>query len=484
MNTPKLPLSAFLLVSSLAALIALPSTGAAAPNRDIDGDGLDDLVVGIPRDNDDDDANTGSAAVYLSSAAGFDPMELLVPRVHGGERAGFSVALGDFNCDTIPDVAMGAPLDQVYNFEEAGRVFIYSSTPDAEAPEGWSYTRSSLIRSDFYAPEEAGDRFGRSVVAADFDGDGCDDLAIGAPGASEQGTTDNTGLAYIARGTAGGLTWWQNIRPDVAGGEDARFGFSLGRGDMNEDGLDDLLIGAPTWVVDGETVGAAQVRTFDGNAFVHELALVTPCDDAACTNDENWHWFGWSLAAGDFDGDGHPDLAVGWPGKNPQPETGTVEIFETDGAGTVIDNRAVSCGSGPNRFGYAMVSGDVDSDGVDDLVVGAPYQTQVGGPNLSGAAFVLYDGLIQRQTLTPMDYPDMADKQRFGNAVSLGNYLGGGTDLVVGAKRAKDGNIRGGGAYTYGNVNGVMVTSQKLGITDFAGEPALAGAHFGGALSF
>ncbi|NVB43376.1 FG-GAP repeat protein [Pseudenhygromyxa sp. WMMC2535] len=460
--------------------LLVPAHAHAAPNVDIDGNGLDDIVVGIPRSDDSDATHTGSAALYLSSAAGLDPETIFVPRVHGGERAGFSVAMGDFNCDGTPDIAMGAPLDH-YVYDEAGVVFLYMSQADPSEP----YTSTWLTRSDFYAPEEQGDHFGRSVAAGDFDDDGCDDLAIGAPEASVQGTTDNTGLVYIARGDDSGLIWWQNVRPDVAGGEDARFGFSLATGDMNEDGVDDLLIGAPTWTIDGSTVGAAQVRSFDGQSFAPILPLVSPCDQGGCDTDDAWHWFGWSLAAGDFDGDNHPDLAVGWPGKNPQDYTGSVQIFETDGTGTVVDTRQVSCGTGPARFGFSMASGDVDDDGKDDLVVGAPYMTLTDGPDLSGAAYVLYDGLIQRQTLSPMDYETpTASGQRFGSAVALGNYLGGGFDLVVGAQRAKDqSGIRGGAVHSYQNMGGTMLAVQKLGIEDFPGEDAIAGAHFGGALS-
>ena len=475
----KLPLPALLTATTILLALAIPNAAVAGPNQDIDGDGYDDLLVGVPRSNDNNNANTGTAALYFGGGSGLNADEIFVPRVHGGERAGASVAVGDFNCDGTPDLAMGAPLDH-YNEDEAGLVFLYMSTSEG-------YVRTATTRSDYLGnpPEEEGDHFGRSIVAADFDDDGCDDLAIGAPGASVVGTTDNTGLVYIARGGNGGLTAWQNVRPDVTGGQDARFGFSLAAGDMNDDGVDDLLIGASTWVIDNRTVGAAQVRSFDGNSFDPIIPIVTPCAPGSCDASDAWHWFGWSLAAGDFNGDGHADLAVGWPGKNPQVYTGSVEIFETNGAGTVTNQRSVSVGSGQAQFGYSMDAGDVDSDGIDDLVVGAPFATVAGGPNLSGAAYVLTNGLAQYQTLSPTDYSTpTADKQRFGSAVSFGNYLGGGFDLVVGAQRAKDqSGVRGGGAYVYENLGGTMSAMQKLGIEDFSGESAIAGALFGASLS-
>src|SRR5688572_17250544 len=174
------------------------------------------------------------------------------------------------------------------------------------------------------ARAEDDDHFGSSVARGDFNGDGYQDLAVGVPDeyTNERFSTIlETGAVEVFYGTAGGLDWpnrqfWHQDSADVEDVAEERdnFGSSLAAGDFNGDGYDDLAIG-----VDGETLGSAHAgavnvlygspaglsATAVPNQFWHQ--------DSADVEDvaEYRDFFGSSLAAGDFNGDGYDDLGIG-----------------------------------------------------------------------------------------------------------------------------------------------------------------------------
>ncbi len=350
---------------------------------------------------------------------------------------------------------------------------------------------------------------------ADFNGDGHADLAISA--AQETvAELKSAGAVHVLNGSSSGLTSTGSKRltentPSVPGSAASGdlFGGALATGDFDDDGFSDLAVGVPGRDTSFFDVGAVVVfygsatgLSGTGSQRFAEADVGEPAD----SQDQ----FGTALTAGDFDRDGVDDLAIGVPGREVagQPLAGAVGVlYGNPGTGLASGSSQLITeddlpGGHPHqeaRFGSALVAANFGMSDKDDLVVGAPLDTD--GSTIAGSASIVYGsatgldtstGAIFHSSALPGSHP--GDDSFFGSTFAWGRVGGNDlADLVVGAPGEKAGRRdRAGAVYLLlgrdGGVTGVgarRITESSAGVPSIAERDeffgtALAVGNFGG----
>jgi hypothetical protein len=369
----------------------------------------------------------------------------------------------DFDNDGIADLAIGVPFESLGSKGFVGAVQVLYGTPKGVKADG-----SRLFSQDsggIADVAEQGDSFGFSLAPADFDGDGYDDLAVGAPG-EDLGSNLDAGAVHVLYGSAAGLTtagsqrFTQNtpgLADAIEGGD--RFG-TVAAGDVNGDGFADLVVGASEETVgDFEAAGALHVL-FGSADGVTPTASLFLTQDTDGIEDEAYHLdrFGVAVAAGDVNSDGFDDLAVGANGEDLGPfcepgsvcDAGAVHLLYGSADGTTTDGSLFLAqgmdgvrGTAENAdlFGSAVAMGDVNGDGIDDLAIGAFAEDIETQDADEGSAHLLYGSAGGLSTdgdeYLTQNSPGMPDGAQFGDrfatALAVGDLDGDGFgDLAVG----------------------------------------------------
>jgi hypothetical protein len=365
------------------------------------------------------------------------------------DELGSAVAAGDFDGDGYADLAIGAPYEALPvdggTANDAGAVIVlYGSSAGLEQAGAQAWTQDSPGIAD--AVEE-GDAFGTRLATGDFDDDGYHDLVIAAPAEDLPGA-EGAGVVHVIYGSAGGLVsagsqLWSLDDPLVLGTADAAdlFGFSLAAGDFDDDGYDDLAVGVPNDSAGaGGRAGAVNVLfggpsglTSTGNQRWYATAVSAAYEDG-CR-------FGEALAAGDFDGDGFSDLAVGAHLDDffDQLNVGSTRVLFGSAAGPTADRDVYLLGPEAGGWqGKALAAGDLDGDGDDDLAIGIPGRTVTGDPRAGAVAVRLGDdgsfldaGEWSQDSAGVQGLAEVDD--RFGSALAIGDFdRDGFADLAVG----------------------------------------------------
>ena len=170
-------------------------------------------------------------------------------RAHPGDRFGTSLTTGDFDGDGFEDLAVAAPMEDIKGRANAGMVNVIYGSPlglTSEGNQSWHQDRPGILDQ-----AEVLDRFGWTLSAGDFDGDGHDDLAAASPFEDVNGMRD-AGAVNVIYGSPEGLTaagsqFWHQDSPGILDQAEAidLFARALAVGDFDGDGLDDLAVSAP-----------------------------------------------------------------------------------------------------------------------------------------------------------------------------------------------------------------------------------------------
>ncbi|MCC6488524.1 MAG: FG-GAP repeat protein [Candidatus Hydrogenedentes bacterium] len=386
---------------------------STASAGDINGDGISDLVVGAPND-DDGGLNRGAIWILFLADDGTVSAHQKISSGTGGfsgalddsDILGASLAsLGDLDADGVPDLAAGATGDDDGGLNR-GAVWVLFMNADGTVK---AQQKISNTAGGFTGTLDNTDAFGSALCGlGDLDGDGVGDVAVGAS-ADDDGGTDRGAVWVLFLNTDGTVKAHQKISSSIGAllplvNGDA-FGASLAAiGDLDGDAIADLAVGAIGDDNGGALRGALWILFLNGDGTVHATQKISDTQGGFEGYLENTDQFGFSVApTGDLDADGVADLAVGTPGDDDGGSArGAVYVLFMNADGTVHGFQKVSSLEGGlvgplragDRFGVSLAGlGDLDADGMPELAVGAN-QDDDGGSG-RGAVWVLgLEGIV------------------------------------------------------------------------------------------
>lgn len=354
--------------------------GTAFASADFDRDGYADLAVGRPETGD----TVGGAVTVLfggrKGLSGRDSVELVEPG-DGGVRFGSALATGDLDADGWPDLAVGDPdgarlvFDDGQDVDATGTVTVFRG-----GSAGFGADRSTVLRGQ-RAARDHDFAFGSSLAVGDLDADGRADLVIGTEGRSYDGGYGAAGSVTLCPGTSTGLPACTRL---AAGRAYASLS-AVAIGNVAGTARPEIVLGVPAADLDAARGGAVETLTLSGTgtrttAGRAELTQDTP---GVPGTDETFDRFGTDVVLGDLDHDGYDDLVVGapWEDVGSREDAGAVTVVHGGPAGyRTSGNQRYDQGTRGvpgkpetyDNFGATVALFDHDQDGRPDLTVGAP----------------------------------------------------------------------------------------------------------------
>ena len=473
---------------------------------DMNGDGYADFMATTIRYT-NPSPSEGAVYFFEGSANGLNPtpVQVLESNQNSANMGSAAACVGDVNGDGLSDVAVGVFLYDNPEINE-GVVWVYHGATDGLS------SLPSLLEVN-----QPGARMGQSGASAgDVNGDGYDDLVIGAD--LYDNPTTNQGAAFVYYGSESGVS---NIPDAILQGTvgNARFGSSVdAAGDVNGDGYADIIIGAPSYT--GGQVGEGAVYIFHGSAsginttpavvFESNVNGAQMGNSVAGIGDVNgdgyadvawggWFYDGplqdegkvwvhhgsplgveptpaleiegnqvqafmgtWVAGAGDVNGDGFSDfMASAYRYDNGQTDEGGVWMYHGSPGGLVGPVQFLEANQADSRFGTSIsTAGDVNGDGYSDILVGA--ESFDNGQTNEGVVHVYYGSASGIPATANLILEENQSSAYFGHSVaSAGDVnMDGYADVIVGAYQYDNGETNEGMVFTYhGSPSGLSATS-------------------------